>query len=80
MKRSPYFKGGYSEAKKKLDEFVNNKLPYYKDKKNDFCDTFTSNLSPYLHFGQISPVEVALSVIDSDAPEESKEFFLMSLL
>ena len=80
VKRSPYFKGGYSEAKKKLDEFVNNKLPYYKDKKNDFCDTFTSNLSPYLHFGQISPVEVALSVIDSDAPEESKEVFLDELI
>lgn len=78
--KSPFFKGGYSEAKKKLDEFVSNKLSYYKDKRNDFCDVFTSNLSPYLHFGQISPIEVALSVIDSDAPEESKDVFLDELI
>jgi len=59
---------------------VSNKLSYYKDKRNDFCDVFTSNLSPYLHFGQISPIEVALSVIDSDAPEESKDVFLDELI
>ncbi|MGM0501280.1 MAG: deoxyribodipyrimidine photo-lyase [Bacillota bacterium] len=56
----PSFKGGTSEAKKHLKEFLNNNLDKYSELSNDPTVDYLSNLSPYLHFGQISPVKVAL--------------------
>ncbi|BAL81485.1 deoxyribodipyrimidine photo-lyase [Caldisericum exile] len=75
-----YFKGGYSNAKEILNEFIQNKLPNYFEKKNDFSESFTSNLSPYLHFGQISPIEIALSVLESSVEQHEKEAFLEELI
>jgi deoxyribodipyrimidine photo-lyase len=37
-------------------------------------------MSPYLHFGQISPLEIALKVQKSDAPHEAKEDYLEELI
>ncbi|MGM0413807.1 MAG: deoxyribodipyrimidine photo-lyase [Bacillota bacterium] len=58
------FTGGYSQAKSKLESFVNNKLTKYQEKSNDPDLNVQSNLSPYLHFGQISPREIALFIKD----------------
>lgn len=54
---APYI-GGYKEAKKILDEFISKKFKYYKDNRNDPDKNIESNLSPYLHFGNISPIEI----------------------
>ncbi len=54
---APYV-GGYKEAKKNLDDFIGNKLKYYKDFRSDPNKDIESNLSPYLHFGNISPIEI----------------------
>jgi deoxyribodipyrimidine photo-lyase len=59
---SPDFRGGASEARKRLRDFVRRKLPAYAEDRNDPSLDGLSNLSPYLHFGQISPLEVALEV------------------
>ncbi|MGB9832811.1 MULTISPECIES: deoxyribodipyrimidine photo-lyase [Caldisericum] len=75
-----YFVGGYSNAKELLKDFVQNKLSKYIEKKNDFSENFTSNLSPYLHFGQISPIEIALTVLDSSVEDIEKEAFLDELI
>lgn len=80
VRESSYFKGGYHEALKRLKDFVENKLSQYVEYKNDFTRDFTSNLSPYLHFGQISPIEVALAVIESSAPSYEKQAFLEELI
>jgi deoxyribodipyrimidine photo-lyase len=40
----------------------------------------TSQLSPYLHFGQISVLSVALAVKNADAPAEDKKAFLEELI
>ena len=56
------FIGGEDEAKKKLSYFLNNHLDEYCEKRNDPSHNVTSQLSPYLHFGQISPVFIALEV------------------
>ena len=40
----------------------------------------TSHLSPYLHFGHISPLTVALAVEQADAPKTAKEVFLKQLI
>ncbi len=56
------FKGGAKEAKRRLNAFVRGKLDGYGRNRNDPNLDGTSNLSPYLHFGQISPLYVALTV------------------
>ncbi|MDQ3443432.1 MAG: deoxyribodipyrimidine photolyase, partial [Chloroflexota bacterium] len=37
-------------------------------------------LSPYLHYGQISPVEIALAIDGSSAPAEAKDSFVDELI
>jgi len=59
------FLGGTSEAKKRLREFIANKLSLYPDMRNDPNTDAVSQMSPYLHFGQISPLYIALEVIKS---------------
>jgi deoxyribodipyrimidine photo-lyase len=58
----PSIRGGASEAEKKLRAFVKNKLSAYAEARNDPSLDALSGLSPYLHFGQISPLAVALAV------------------
>jgi deoxyribodipyrimidine photo-lyase len=55
------FQGGYSEARRRLDAFVSGDLRGYATERNEPAKWRSSLLSPYLHFGQISPVEVALA-------------------
>jgi deoxyribodipyrimidine photo-lyase len=73
-------RGGSREAAKLLDDFVRNKLGTYPKQRNHPETDGTSRLSPYLHFGQISPVRVALRVIKSAAPKPAKEQFLDQLI
>jgi deoxyribodipyrimidine photo-lyase len=68
VKPVPYFHGGTSEAKKRLEEFISKKLYRYDDLRNDPNEDYVSNLSPYLHFGQISPLYVALQVSRNSGP------------
>lgn len=60
------FRGGYGEAKKILKIFINEKLPLYAKFARDPSQNVLSNLSPYLHFGQISPLEIAQEVLNSE--------------
>lgn len=72
--------GGISEARFKLDRFIETLLPRYAECSGDIGAELTSGLSPYLHFGQISPIEIALRVIESDSPGESIDAFLEQLI
>ena len=72
------FHGGTGEAKRRLDEFVNTKLDKYEEFRNDPDEDCQSNLSPYLHFGQISPLYIALEVIQHGSP--GMESFLEELI
>lgn len=63
---SKFFKGGYQSARSRLDNFIDNKLTDYAEKRNQPELNYQSNLSPYLHFGQISALEVALAALDSN--------------
>ncbi len=60
--RAEDFVGGTKEARKHLNRFLGNKLKHYEEQRNDPCADVLSNMSPYLHFGQISPLYVALKV------------------
>jgi len=56
------FCGGISEAQRWLRDFIANKLCDYDKLRNDPSVDYVSNMSPYLHFGQISPLYIALEV------------------
>lgn len=58
------FKPGEKEAHKQLDSFIKSKLLNYSKDRNDIAVDNQSGLSPYLHFGQISSLRVALNVIN----------------
>ena len=77
---SSRFRGGSDEAQARLRTFLTKRLPDYADGRNKADIDGTSELSPYLHFGQISPLEVALQVVDSDAPQESIDAFINEMV
>ncbi|XES76024.1 MAG: deoxyribodipyrimidine photo-lyase [Candidatus Bathyarchaeia archaeon] len=74
------FRGGTQQAQSCIAEFLEHKLPDYPQQRNDPTVDFASNLSPYLHFGQISPVDVAAQVLAADAPAEAKQAYIEELV
>ncbi|RJP21244.1 MAG: deoxyribodipyrimidine photo-lyase [Candidatus Abyssobacteria bacterium SURF_5] len=71
---------GARAARSCLKFFLSEKLALYPVRRNDPTADGQSNLSPYLHFGQISAQRVALEVRDSVAPESAKQAFLEELI
>ncbi len=78
--RGKEMKGGTSVAIRKLNDFIQNKLERYDWDRNHPDLDATSGLSPYLHFGQISPIFIAKQVIKSEFSEEAKAVFLEELI
>jgi deoxyribodipyrimidine photo-lyase len=78
------FTGGTHAAIKSLREFVNHGLKEYAEKRNHPEIDGTSRISPYLHFGNISPISVALAVEDALAqgrvPQASRDRFLEQVI
>jgi deoxyribodipyrimidine photo-lyase len=72
------FQGGTTEARKRLRLFIENKLDEYSEKRNDPNADGLSEMSPYLHFGQISPLEIALAVDRVGGP--GKDAYLEELI
>ena len=62
------FRGGTSHAKRLLGEFIEKKLGRYPEDRNDPNRDGVSNMSAYLHFGQISPLRIALAVAKTGSP------------
>ncbi|MFW5821039.1 MAG: deoxyribodipyrimidine photolyase, partial [Bacteroidota bacterium] len=75
-----WLKPGETEAGKVLDHFINNKLGEYNEKRNDPTKDGLSNLSPYLHFGQISAQRVALEILKLPQKNENIDSFLEELI
>lgn len=73
VKKVEEFKGGTSQAKKFLKIFLKEKIDKYSDYRNEPSKNYSSNLSPYLHFGQISPIYIAFEVKKTKKPG-AKEF------
>ncbi len=73
--------GGTSEARKRLSSFINARLESYAERRSEPSAYIVSYLSPYLHFGQISPVEVALKIQKtSKGKKEDRDGFLEELI
>ncbi|MCS6874055.1 MAG: hypothetical protein N2Z23_02980 [Pyrinomonadaceae bacterium] len=80
VKPSRFYHGGTNNARKRLKKFLKEILPNYAETRNKPEIDGSSRLSAYLHFGFISSLEVALAVLDTEAPKESKEAFLEELI
>lgn len=72
------FRGGTEEAYQHLEIFLEEKLDRYPELRNDPTLDYLSHMSPYLHFGQISPLEIALKVKQTKSP--GIEAFLEELI
>lgn len=71
---------GENAAQNALQSFISNKLTGYHELRNDPSKQFQSDLSPYIHFGQISAQRIALEVTKANAPQQDKETFLEELI
>ncbi len=74
------FHGGYSQAINNLNNFIQQKLYNYHLHNKDLVDSNYSELSPYLHFGQISVIEIVHKIKTSSAPLEAKVAFLEQII
>jgi deoxyribodipyrimidine photo-lyase len=63
-----WFTPGENGAMSVFGQFLEHKLKQYALKKNDPNESYTSGLSPYLHFGHISAQRIALE-ITSNIPQ-----------
>jgi len=65
---APLLRGGATQAQRLLAEFIADKLDRYATDRNDPTLDALSSMSPYLHFGQISPLTIALAVRAAGSP------------
>lgn len=71
--------GGESRALAVLEEFVHYRLGNYAQGRNDPTKDQQSGLSPYLHFGHISPRTIRARILQEEG-DENTEAFLEELL
>jgi deoxyribodipyrimidine photo-lyase len=76
---SALFRGGTGEARRRLAAFVGRVLPRYATERARPEAAAVSHLSMYLHFGQISPIEVALAARRA-GPDEPAAVFVEELI
>ena len=74
------FKGGTTEAKKVLHAFLEKDFSDYTDTRNQPQTSHVSHMSKYLHYGQISPVYIALEVQALGASQKNTESYLEELI
>ena len=75
------FVPGENAAHTALDEFVEQKLNGYGEKRNDPNQDSLSDMSIYLHYGHISAQKIALTISDSNVGKEiDREAYLEELI
>ena len=75
-----WIRPGEKAARRALKGFINSKLEKYDETRNDPTLDGQSDLSPYLHFGQLAPQQAALQVEKAEVPRSCKEAFLEELI
>ena len=71
---------GETEAHKKMEDFISDRLLRYNDERNDPNRDAVSDLSPYLHFGHISAQRVAIEILKRFTRNENSDAFLEELI
>ena len=78
---SDLFKGGTCQAVNRFNRFIHHRLIHYDDHSNQPQTDDISHMSPYLHFGQISPLYLALKISRAaDALNNLKEAYIEQLI
>ncbi len=77
---APGWRGGRRAGVARLGQFIRKRLTGYSTARNRPEADGTSGLSPYLHFGQLGPREVALAARAADAPLEDRQAFIEQLV
>ena len=72
--RSPLFDGGEDAAAGLVKRLLGEKLDGYADQRNEPSNDRHSYMSMYLHFGQVSPLDLALQVRDSKGGDDVKSY------
>jgi deoxyribodipyrimidine photo-lyase len=72
------FTGGTARAKALLETFIAKKLQTYEHESSAPDNDCASELSPFLHFGQISPIYVAARILKTDTVDRHR--FLEQLI
>jgi deoxyribodipyrimidine photo-lyase len=68
-------RGGESEGRRRLERWLQAGLEHYDERRDDLSVDGTSGLSPYLHLGCVSPLEV----VERALPREGGEAFVRQL-
>ncbi len=71
---------GEAAAHQMLRDFIEHRLATYATDRNDPTKAGVSELSPYIRWGNISVVRIALAIQAADAPGDAKEAFLEELI
>ena len=78
---SDLFKGGTSQAVNRFNGFIRRRLIHYDDHSNQPQTDDISHMSPYLHFGQISPLYLALKISRAaDSLKAVKDAYIEQLI
>jgi len=80
VKEVNWIKPGEQAALKILKHFLEFKFEKYNELRNNPAEDGQSNLSPYLHFGQISAQRIALEIQRLGGNPESEKSFLEELI
>jgi deoxyribodipyrimidine photo-lyase len=75
-----WIRPGETAAKAALESFIASRLDGYAQNRNEPIAGGQSELSPYLHFGQLSAQRVALRIIGCQCHKPSADAFLEELL
>ncbi|WP_321519764.1 deoxyribodipyrimidine photo-lyase [uncultured Bacteroides sp.] len=71
---------GEEAAHTALQTFIDERIKNYAVERNHIRVNGCSELSPYIHFGQISALEVALEVIKQSPADKNREVYLEQLI
>ncbi len=80
VKTVDWISPGELNALEMLRQFLENKFDRYAEERNDPLTDVQSDLSPYLHFGQISAQRIALEVKKYGGNPASEKSFLEELI
>ena len=72
--------GGTREAMRRMSRFLSERLGQYAEGRNEPTPYTTTELSAHLHFGHVSPLTIALAVLNSDGPPDGIDALLEELI
>ncbi len=75
-----WIKPGEKSAHQMLHQFIKHRLCEYDQKRNDPNQDTQSDLSPFLHFGQISAQRIVLKVQGTNTSAKDRKAFLEELI